>query len=238
MTENLLEAARAEGCAQFIFVSSLSVLGFGRHDGSTEESLGYPVSHPYPASKKAAEAQVLSRNSPGFSTCVLRLGYVFGPGDTTSTYRIFDAASKGAFGWIGKGENRTSMVYVDDACQALVKAVGNQKISGEVIHVVGDEAISWKDFAFLVYRSLGVRSAPRRLPKLIAMPAAFFLSAIALATANRNGPALTFYRIRRSTVEYVFSNAKAKRILGFAPAFGIEEGLKRAAEEYHRAKAR
>lgn len=231
-TRTIAQAAMAAGCEQLIFVSSLSVQGFGFHDGSTEEGPYYPLSDPYPASKKEAESIVLSCLRPGFSACVLRLGYVFGPGDTTSTYRMFDAASRGSFGWIGKGENHTSMVYVDDACRALASAVGNPDTRGEIINIVGDEVVSWKDFARLVYEALGLKSSPRRLPKPIAFFVAIVLSAFATVSGNREGPALTLYRIRRSAVEYVFSNAKAKRILGFKPEVGIEKGLEAAAAAY------
>ncbi len=232
VTEILLDAARKSGCRQFIFVSSLAVQGFGYHEGSTEEGPYYPIRHPYPDSKKKAESAVLASGSPGFSVAVARLGYVFGPGDTTSTYRIFDAAGKGSFGWIGKGANRTSMIYVDDACQALIKSIGNPAIRGETVNIVGDESISWKDFALLVNKVLDSRKAPVRLPTMLALLAAAALSGIFLVSGSRDGPPLTLYRVRRSTVEYVFSNAKAKHLLGFAPSIGIETGMRMAAAAY------
>ncbi len=232
VTETLLGAARKSGCRQFIFISSLAVQGFGTHEGSTEEGPYYPVRHPYPASKKIAESAVLASEAPGFSVAVARLGYIFGPGDTTSTYRIFDAAAKGAFGWIGKGSNRTSMVYVDDACQAVLKIIGNPAVGGETLNIVGDASIAWKDFALLVYSVLGSGMKPVRLPKIPALLAAAALTGMFLVLGSREGPPLTFYRIRRSTVEYVFSNAKAKRLLGFAPSFSIEEGMRAAAAAY------
>jgi 2-alkyl-3-oxoalkanoate reductase len=231
-TIRLLNEARTAGVQEFVFVSSISVQGFGRHKGSTEEGPYYPLNHPYPSSKLEAEQAVLAANGPGFSTCSLRLGYVFGPGDTTSSYRMFEAASRGAFGWIGSGNNHTSMVYVDDAAQALASALNEPKAAGQAINVIGDETMSWRDFAHAVYDAVDANGKPIGVPKALAWLGAFFLSAGASLIGSREGPPITFYRVRRSTVEYVFCNEKAKRLLGFAPRTGIREGLALAANAY------
>jgi nucleoside-diphosphate-sugar epimerase len=232
-TLRLLKAARAAGAQEFVFVSSISVHGFGSHKASSEEGPYYPLSHLYPRSKLEAEQAVLAENGPGFSACSLRLGYIFGPGDTTSSYRMFDAARRGAFGWIGSGRNRTSMVYVDDAAQALASALGKPTVAGQAINVVGDETISWRDFARAVYDAIGASGRPIGVPKALAWIGAALLSAGARVSGSIEGPPMTFYRVRRSTVEYVFSNGKAKRLLGFAPRTGIREGLALAAAAYN-----
>jgi nucleoside-diphosphate-sugar epimerase len=145
---------------------------------------------------------------------------------------MFAAASRGAFGWIGSGNNRTSMVYVDDAARALASALNEPKASGQAINVVGDETISWRDFARAVYDAVDASGAPIGVPKALAWLGAIFLSAGALLIGSEEGPPITFYRVRRSTVEYVFSNEKAKKLLGFAPRTGIREGLGLAAAAY------
>ena len=117
-------------------------------------------------------------------------------------------------------------------CQAVLKIIGNPAAGGETVNIVGDASIAWKDFALLVYKVLDSGMKPVRLPKIPALLAAAALSGIFLALGSRDGPPLTFYRIRRSTVEYVFSNAKAKRLLGFTPSFGIEAGMRAAAAAY------
>jgi len=164
-TSRLASAASAAGVREFILVGSISVHGFGHHEASTEEGPYYPLDHPYPASKLEAERLVLAMVRPGFRTASVRLGYVYGPGDTTSTYRMFDAAARGAFGYIGSGACRTSVIYVDDACEALSLALGNTAVAGQAINVVSGEAIAWSDFADSVYRTLGLSPRPRRLPR-------------------------------------------------------------------------
>ncbi len=186
----------------------------------------------YQASKLEAENMVLARNRPGFRTTSIRLGYVYGPGDTTSTYRMFDAASRGLFGYIGSGRNRTSVIYVDDACSALAAALGNEAVGGQAIDIVSGEAIAWRDIAAFVYSALGLEPRLRRVPVPLAWAVAYAMTALAALTRSAEGPSLTPYRVRRSTVEYVFSNEKAKRLLGFSPSTRFEEGIAKAALAY------
>ncbi|MBU0927213.1 MAG: NAD-dependent epimerase/dehydratase family protein [Spirochaetes bacterium] len=231
-TRRMLDAAEAAGCDEFVFVGSMAVHGFGRHEGSTEEGPYYPLGHPYPESKLAAERLALGRDRPGFRASSLRLGYVYGPGDTTSTYRMFAAAERGAFGYLGSGLARTSVVYVDDACEALASALGNESVAGQAVGVVSSETVSWRELAAGVYEALGLPVRPRRLPLALAMPAAYVMSAAAALAGSRAGPPLTPYRVRRASVQYVFSNDKAARLLGFSPATAFKDGLAAAAAAY------
>jgi nucleoside-diphosphate-sugar epimerase len=231
-TAHLLDAAEEAGCAEFVFVGSISVHGFGRHEGSTEEGPYYRLMHPYPASKLEAERAVLSRNRPGFRTSSLRLGYVYGPGDTTSTYRMLDAASKGAFGCVGRGGNRTSLVYVDEACAALALALGNARVAGQAVNIVGDEAPTWLELSREIYRAAGALGRPKRVPRALAWAAAIAMTAAYRLAGSAEGPPLNAFRVRRSTAEYVFSNAKARCLLGFSPSIGYREGLALAAAAY------
>lgn len=245
-TAAVIEGARLAGTSHLVFISSLSVMGFGRHHMSTEEGPYYPLKDFYPRSKLEAERLVQAAAGPGFGATILRLGYVFGPGDRTSTWRMFEAARRGSFGWIGSGRNRTSMVHVDDACDAVIASLQNPGAGVEepgraaVFSIAGDETITWREFSSLVCElavpGAGVR--PRHLPVPVAWCAAVALGAFARFVAQVAGrklsfePPLTPYRIRRSTVEYTFSNEKARLLLGFSPKVGICEGFVRARDAW------
>lgn len=263
-TAAVIEGARLAGASHLVFISSLSVMGFGRHDMSTEEGPYYPLNDRYPRSKLDAEHLVQDAAASGFAATILRLGYVFGPGDRTSTWRMFEAARRGSFGWIGPGWNRTSMVHVDDACDAIVASLekpgagapeagtaapatcstgaagAGEPCCAPVFSIVGDETITWREFSSLVCElavpGAGVR--PRHLPAPAAWCAAAALGTLSRIVAAIAGeersfePPLTFYRIRRSTVEYTFSNEKARLLLGFSPKVGIREGFVRARDAW------
>ncbi|MEW5817673.1 MAG: NAD-dependent epimerase/dehydratase family protein, partial [Spirochaetota bacterium] len=87
--EILMEAEKA-GCRVFVYISSISVHGFGEHRGTTESGPYYPLISHYQQTKKMAEDFVLRQNKNTFRTCAVRPGNVYGPGDTTVFFRIFD----------------------------------------------------------------------------------------------------------------------------------------------------
>ncbi|MBN1243372.1 MAG: NAD-dependent epimerase/dehydratase family protein [Spirochaetales bacterium] len=234
-TSRLARALEGEGAERFVLVGSIAVHGFGDHEGSDETGPYYrPLRHAYARSKLEAERVVLALDRPGFGTTCVRLGWVFGPGDEGSTYRMLDAARAGRFGWIGGGCNRTSMIHVDDACAALSAALESPHAGGRAFDAVGDETMAWRELAALVYEAAGADGRPRRLPVALARAAAAALeTAYRIAGAGREPP-LTRYRVDRSTVEYVFDSSLAKRLLGWTPRRGIREGLIEAAEAWRR----
>jgi nucleoside-diphosphate-sugar epimerase len=164
------------------------------------------------------------------------MGYLYGPGDTTSTYRMFRAIEAGVFGWIGDGDARTSLTYVDDACQALHAALTSAPAAGQAINVTDGSAVTWKDLVRTMFAVLGSPGKPRRVPKTLAYAAAGILSAAARLSGSSRGPPLTLFRVRRVTTDCVFSNEKARRLLGFQPSVSWREGLERAAAAYHSSK--
>jgi nucleoside-diphosphate-sugar epimerase len=235
-TVALLHAAEKAGCARFVAVGTVGVHGMGSHRGTTEEGPYYGDLPDYQDTKLMAERAVLARNGPGFATSVLRMGYLYGPGDTTSTYRIFRAIEAGVFGYIGDGSARTSMIYVDDACRALIAALSSTETAGQAINITDGSAVSWKELTEEMYAVLGSRARPLRIPRALAAAGASILTAGARLVRSSRGPVLTAYRVRRQTTDFVFSNEKARRLLGFAPSVTYAEGMKLAAAAYRSSK--
>jgi nucleoside-diphosphate-sugar epimerase len=231
-TVALLDAAEAAGCSRFVYVGTVGVHGLQGHRGTTEAGPYYGGLNHYQRTKRMAEKAVIGRNRPGFTTTSLRMGYLYGPGDTNTTYRMFHAIEAGTFGWIGNGTARTSLIYVEDACRALIAALTSQRVAGQCINVTDGSAVEWRDLVTEMYRAVGSRRSPRAVPKGIALAVAGLLTAAAHVAGSRTGPALNAYRVRRSTTDCVYSNEKARDLLGFRPAVSYVEGLRRAAAAY------
>ena len=235
-TGMLLDAAETAGCTRFVSVGTTGVHGLQGHRGTTEAGPYYGGLNPYQRSKRLGEKAVLARNRHGFTTTSLRMGYLYGPGDTTSTYRMFRAIERGAFGWIGDGAARTSMIYVEDACAALCAALTSPHVAGQCFNITDGGAVTWKDLVTEMHRALGSRRKPRGVPKPVALALAGLLTAGAHIVGSRRGPPLNAYRVRRSTTDCVFSNKKARELLGFRPTVTVAEGLTRAAAAYRSSK--
>jgi nucleoside-diphosphate-sugar epimerase len=136
----------------------------------------------------------------------LRYGWLYGPGASDTQV---EAVRQRRFPLVGGGTGYTSWVHVDDAASATVLAV-EQQAKG-VFNIVDDEPAPASEWLPYLAACVGAKP-PLRVPAWLARPLAGDV-AVAMLTAGRG-----------------FSNAKAKRVLGWQPRYpswrqGFEEGL-------------
>lgn len=231
-TVSLLEAARGAGAEAFVYFSSAVVHGFGPHIGTTERGPYFPLKYPYQITKLMTEEYVLAQHGASFKTTAIRPCNVYGAGDRMSTYQMFDAATKGAFGYIGSGGQLTCPIYIDDLCAGTLAALDRRESGGEAILLTDGQKVSWKDYARAMYAAIGSKRKPVSAPKPLAFAAAWLMSAAALAVRSASRPLLTLYPVEQGSQDYHFSNEKARELLGFAPTVFYEEGLRRTARAF------
>ncbi len=231
-TAALLAAAEGAGVKTFVYFSSAVVSGFGPHVDSTEEGPYHPLKYPYQITKRLAERHVLDRNRSGFKTIALRPCNVYGPGDLTSTYRMYEAILSGLFGYIGSGEAYTPPIYIDDLCAATLSALDRPEAAGEAIILTDGQKVSWKSYAEVMFGAVGSTKRPTSLPEPLAFAAARAMTGAALLFRSRRAPPLTLYRVEQASQHYHFSGEKARRLLGFEPTVFYREGLERTAEAF------
>lgn len=144
-TLNCLEAARAAGCARFIFASSGAALG--EQDPPLHEGiLPRPIS-PYGAGKLAGEAYCDAfRRSYGLVIFVLRFSNVYGPGsawkNSVVAKFIKDALSGRALSIYGDGAQTRDFVYIDDLAAAVLCAAQSSSAEGQVLQVASGQETS------------------------------------------------------------------------------------------------
>jgi nucleoside-diphosphate-sugar epimerase len=228
----LLEAAREAGARSFVYFSSAVVHGFGPHVDTTERGPYYPLKYPYQITKMMTEEYVLAQNAPGFRTTAIRPCNVYGPGDSTSTYRMYDAITDGVFGYIGRGSALTCPVYIDDLCAGTLAALDSPAAGGQAILLTDGMKVAWKDYVDVMFAAVGSRKRPTRLAKGLAYATALAMTAAARALRSREAPPLTMYRVEQGSQDYHFSNAKARELLGFEPKVFYQEGLALTARAY------
>jgi nucleoside-diphosphate-sugar epimerase len=231
-TVQLLEASRKAGVKTFLYVSSAAVQGFGPHVDSTEEGPYYHLKYPYPITKKMAEDYVLSKNEPGFKVTAIRPCNVYGPGDKTSTYAMYQAILDGVFGYIGGGEALTCPLYIDDLCAGTLAALEAPETAGQIILLTDGSKVSWKEYCRVMYAAVGSKKKPKSLPTGLAALSASIMCFGARLMGSSSPPPLTSYRVEQASHDYHFSNAKARQLIGFSPTVYYEEGLFRTAEAF------
>lgn len=231
ITVRLVEEARAAGCRVFVYLSSISVHGFGPHVQTNEEGPYYPLGNPYQRTKKQAEEAVLAANGPGFRTVALRPADVYGPGDTTTFYRLLEAQERGIRGTLGGGLRLASLVAVEDLVQAAALALEREQSAGQAFNITGGEPNTWRQLLGYTASLLGVRPW-LELPLFVARPVAAVLAAVYGFLGIRRDPPLTPYRVEHVAYDFDFSIEKAQRLLGFSPTVGWREGLARTVAAY------
>ncbi len=136
--ERLAEAARRAGVKQFIFASTSNVYpaGLNRPAQESDSPGPTPPSHPYPASKVAAEAKLkeLDRDG-GLGLCILRLGFVYGEGDR----HVWEMTPHVA-GW--NPSRRMHSVHHADVGQAVLRALDRGTREGMVYNIADDAPIT------------------------------------------------------------------------------------------------
>ena len=230
--ESVVDAAANWGVKRFVYVSSLSVHGFGPHRNSTEAGPYYPPTHSYQATKRRAEGIVLSRMSKDFEVCVIRPGNVYGPRDTTMIFPIFDALRKGIMGTVGGGRALTPPVFIDDLLDALIAAGTLPEAAGETVNITGEEDITWREFIEAAAGALGENPPRIDLPTWIAAPLARVFNVLWTAAGAKKAPPITPYRVKQLSNDFHFDMSKARRLLKYQPKISCEAGLEKAAESY------
>lgn len=152
----LADAARAAGVKRVVFFSTINV--YGRNDGNSllhESSAADPLTV-YARTKLKAEQVVLS----GATGVVLRLAAVYGPGMKGNYPCLLQALEKGLFLMPGDGNNRRTLVHVDDVCRAALLAATHPLAPGQVFNVTDGRTHTLNEIVGAMCMALG-RSYPR-----------------------------------------------------------------------------
>ena len=208
-TLNVLLAARDGGVRRVVYSSSSSVYGSSGDLPRTEAMPPDPIS-PYGVAKLAAERYCISfsRVYESFEAVVLRYFNVFGPRQSPlSQYAavvplFITAIAQGEPVTIfGDGEQSRDFTYVSNVVDATLRAAAAPGASGRIFNVAAGSPESVNRVADLIGEIVG------------------------------NTPEKRFAEPRPGDVRDSWADvSEARAALGFEPAVGLEEGLRRTTE--------
>ena len=231
-TERLLEAAARRGVSRFVHTSTVGVHGDVKSPPA-DESAPIAPGDVYQATKAEAEARALAfHRERGLPVTVLRPGAIYGPGDTR-LLKLFRAIARGRYAIVGSGRAFYHPVYVDDLLDAYLLALTHPAAVGESFIVAGPEYVSQRELAALIARHTGGRVLPFRVPAAPIRLAGALVEAVCVPLGLE--PPLHRRRVDFWTKSRAFSIEKARRVLGYAPRVGMDEGVARTARAYREA---
>jgi nucleoside-diphosphate-sugar epimerase len=175
----------------------------------------------------AAEQVVLQAHAAGeMEVTVIRPGDVYGPQSRPWTILPVELIKARRFVLPARGRGIHSPVYVDDLVAGVIAAAGADAAAGHVITLSGGVGIETREFFGHYARMLGRRGV-LTAPTAITLAGAAAQSAIARLRGKVNEVTpggVRYLALRRGT----YGIAKARELLGWTPAIGVNEGMARS----------
>jgi nucleoside-diphosphate-sugar epimerase len=230
-TRNLLDAVAAAGTLRrFVNVSSLAVysnarLGRGAILDESCEIDNHLVERHDPYAYGKAKQDELVRNfarDRNLSYVIVRPGVTIGPGKAKIPGRV-GIDTFGVFLHLGLG-NQMPFTYVENCAEAIVLAGITPGVEREEINIVDDQLPTSREFLRRYKRSVRrFRTIPVPYPAFYAFNLAW--ERYSAWSRGQLPPAFN----RRTCESYykaqVFSNARAKALLGWSPRVSMNEAL-------------
>jgi nucleoside-diphosphate-sugar epimerase len=237
-TRNIIEACRQHQVPKLIHTSTPSVVANDRSRSGEDESLPYPSSYEsfYPHTKAIAEKMVTEANGSQLLTVSLRPHVVFGPRDRHIIPRLINRARSGQLIWVGDGNNKIDVTYVEDAARAHLLAADNLEpgsaTAGSVYFISQDEPVNPLKFVNEILSRLGLPLVTRKLP----LPAARVLGG-ALELAHRllplgDEPRLTRFLANELALDHYYNISRAKEDFGYRPQYTMSEAIDRTVQHF------
>jgi len=223
----LVEMADRARVRRFVHCSTVGVHGDVKHPPADETAPIAPGDG-YQRSKLVGERAVLAYQShSGMGVSAFRPCAIYGPGDLR-LLKWFQLVKKGLM--IGNGKPLYHMVYIDDLIDGILLCGTHARAVGEVFILGGDTWADLNTISRMIADALETTAPRWRIPFMPAYVAAA-LCELAFRPLGLDPPLyrrrIDFFRKNRA-----FDISKARRLLGYAPAVSLDEGIRRTGAWY------
>ena len=180
------------------------------------------------------EAESAIRNiseETGLDYIILRPTGIMGEGDLYIMYEVaHELYNRKVFALPRDLSAQFMFTHIDDVVSGFVAALAPMTALNNTIILSPDEPISWEEFVEVMTTHLEVKPPRFRVPKILAK----FGMALLSPFKNRKKTSF-FWQVKSVDIMHedrIYSNEKAKRLLGWAPQIAMPEGFRRAIDWY------
>ena len=231
-TENVLKAAKENGIARVVHISSTAVYGIPDHHPLFENDKLDGVGE-YGKAKIAAEALCLTYREGGMIVPIIRPKSFVGP-ERLGVFALFYdwAADAKGFPMIGSGKNRYQLLDVEDLCEAIyLAATLPSEQANDTFNIGAKEFTTMKEDYQAVLDVAGFRK------KIHGFPATPMIWTLRVLEFFKLSPLYKWVYETASKDSFV-SIDKAEQKLGWKPKYSNKQALVRNYEWYlaHRAE--
>ncbi len=229
-TGNLLDLAIKAKIRRFIYISSNSPIGVNPdHDHLFDENTPYNPYMNYGQSKMLAEKKVQAAGRQ-IETVILRPPWFYGPGQPPRQNLFFTMIKNGTVPVVGDGENRRSMAYLDNICQAMLLAEKVDRAKSQIYWIADRQPYTMNQIIETIETllesefSIAVAGKRRHLPNLASDTAYLVDSALqSLGIYHQK-----IHVLSEMNKDIACSIAKAENELGYDPKISLAEGMRRS----------
>ena len=184
----------------------------------------------YAQTKLAAEAEVRRvERAHKLDTVILRPATVYGPRSIEVVGEIARAMRGGNMLLVDRGRAIAGLCYVDNLTDAAILALRHEAAAGHAFNVSDGLDITWKEFTDGLAKGLGYSQVRWSMPYWMANGIGFSLEhgyrLLRRTTHLSTAPLLSRQAVQMLGTDQVFSNRKAREVLGWEPRIDYEAGL-------------
>ena len=233
LVERIVGHLQQSGIKRLVFISSLTVAGIPPQTLATEETVpAVTLEDHYTRYKQRCE-KFLAEKAIGAEYAIIRPGVVYGSGSRYlgSLITAIENIGPVGFPFIGNGQNSMPLIHVKDLARAIYLAGILKDAAGQTFNLVDGLNHTWLDFFTAIARSLGKKFRIIPIPSLaVRAPARFFdlLSGLFSVKLGMNN------YVQYAAADLVFDITKAKKVLNWAPEYGLEKGVDEMVRGYRK----
>jgi nucleoside-diphosphate-sugar epimerase len=222
-TVNVLKTAQAAGVNKVVHTSTIGVATEAKPPPYDEET---PYS-PQPDDKyevTKTEGEIAARafaDENGLRLTVIRPAQVYGPGDRSKA-KFYKLVKKGVI--VNPGDTHKHLIYIDDLCDAFLRAMHSEAADGEVFVIAGRNPTKLTRLVDLAATELGV---PLPRVKLPAKPVVLACTAVEkICNSLRVKPIIFRRSMDFFTRSVTCDTSKAMQVLGFESQVPVADGVR------------
>ena len=224
----LIELSSRAGVRRVVHCSTVGVHGDVEHPPANEDAPLRP-GDVYQESK--LEGEELAREAAhrsGIELAIARPSGIYGPGDRRLLKLFRNVVRR--FPTLGRGEIYYHLTYIDDLVDGLRRCGERPEAANRTYIVAGGEVTTLNELTAIIAAVAGVRPQPLHLPVWPFWVAGAACEAVCAPFGIE--PPIFRRRVDFFTKSRAFDISRARTELGYAPAIGLKEGIRRTLEWY------
>ncbi len=217
-TRNLANQCAQYGVKRFVFVSTVKVLGEGKHEPYRDADLAVPADS-YAISKWEAEQALYEVSArTGLEVVIIRPPLVYGPGVKGNFLSMLGWLSRGIPLPLGAIQNQRTLVGIDNLIDLIITCIDHPAAANQTFLVSDDEDLSTTELLRRMSKALGKSAHLIPVPPSLLQFGAKLLGKQDMA--------------QRLLGDLQVDISHTKNVLDWTPPVSVDEGLRRTAEWY------